>query len=160
MQFNANKNTTDKIQNEIHKHRNFIDENKHQMILNQDLINKIASKLERTRDSLQSEITMTREELQNKMDTMDKIYMDQMTSIETMIKADKTDVKGDIQKTADQFKKQLGNDIEELKTYVMLNTNKVKEDRVTLQEKYNEKLAKIKDVCAQYFSKYEKHLLH
>ena len=55
-----------------------------------------------------------------------------MTSIETMIKADKTDVKGDIQKTADQFKKQLGNDIEELKTYVMLNTNKVKEDRVTL----------------------------
>ena len=103
---------------------------------------------------------MTREELQNKMDTMDKIYMDQMTSIETMIKADKTDVKGDIQKTADQFKKQLGNDIEELKTYVMLNTNKVKEDRVTLQEKYNEKLAKIKDVCAQYFSKYEKHLLH
>ena len=44
---------------------------------------------------------MTREELQGKMDTMDKIYMDQMTSIETMIKADKTDVKGDIQKTAD-----------------------------------------------------------
>ena len=63
MQMNAAKNTSDKIQNEIHKHRNFIDENKHQMILNQDLINKIASKLERTRDSLQSEITMTREEL-------------------------------------------------------------------------------------------------
>lgn len=29
-----------------------------------------------------------------------------------------------------------------------------------MQEKYNVKLAKIKDVCAQYFSKYEKHLLH
>ena len=29
-----------------------------------------------------------------------------------------------------------------------------------MQEKYNEKLSKIKDVCAQYFSKYEKHLLH
>ena len=32
--------------------------------------------------------------------------------------------------------------------------------RENLQEKYDEKLAKIKDVCAQYFSKYEKHLLH
>ena len=32
--------------------------------------------------------------------------------------------------------------------------------RDTLQEVYNEKLGKIKDVCAQYFSKYEKHLLH
>jgi hypothetical protein len=29
-----------------------------------------------------------------------------------------------------------------------------------LQEKYDEKLDKIKDVCAQYFSKYEKHLMN
>ena len=29
-----------------------------------------------------------------------------------------------------------------------------------IYEKYDEKLMKIKDVCAQYFSKYEKHLLN
>ncbi len=29
-----------------------------------------------------------------------------------------------------------------------------------MQEKYDEKLDKIKDVCAQYFSKYEKHLMN
>ena len=75
-----------------------------------------------------------------------------MTSIETMIKADKTDVKGDIQKTADQFKKQLGNDIEELKTYVMLNTNKVKEDRVTLQEKYNDQTEAEKEEMTDHFN--------
>ena len=65
-----------------------------------------------------------------------------------MIKADKSDVKTDIQKTADQFKKALTTDIEELKTFVMQTTQKVKEDRERLQEKYNEKLSKIKDVCA------------
>ena len=29
-----------------------------------------------------------------------------------------------------------------------------------IYEKYDEKLKKIKDVCAQYFSKYEKHLIN
>ena len=37
-------------------------------------------------------------------------------------------------------------------------TNKAQAHREMLQEKYDEKLGKIKDVCAQYFSKYEKHL--
>ena len=77
-----------------------------------------------------------------------------------MIKLDKSDVKGEITKTAESFKKALTTDIEDLKTFVMQTTQKVKEDRERLQEKYNEKLSKIKDVCAQYFSKYEKHLLH
>ena len=35
-----------------------------------------------------------------------------------------------------------------------------KKHQEDMQSRYNQKLAKIKDVCAQYFSKYEKHLLH
>lgn len=29
-----------------------------------------------------------------------------------------------------------------------------------IYEKYDEKLSKLKDICAQYFSKYEKHLIN
>ena len=32
--------------------------------------------------------------------------------------------------------------------------------RENIQEKYDEKLGAIKDVCSEYFSKYEKHLRH
>ena len=47
----------------IVKHREMLDENKHMLNANQDLINKIGSKLERAKDNLSNEITMTREEL-------------------------------------------------------------------------------------------------
>lgn len=44
--------------------------------------------------------------------------------------------------------------------FVTNTTNKASAHRENLQEKYDEKLDKIKDVCAQYFSKYEKHLMN
>jgi len=47
-----------------------------------------------------------------------------------------------------------------LKTYVLQITNKASAHRETLQERYDEKMEKIKDVCAAYFSKYEKHLIN
>ena len=39
-------------------------------------------------------------------------------------------------------------------------TKKVNTNNDGIYEKYDEKLKKIKDVCAQYFSKYEKHLIN
>ena len=45
---------------------------------------------------------------------------------------DKSDVKGEITKTAESFKKALTSDIDELKTFVMQTTQKVKEDRERL----------------------------
>ena len=142
------------------KHREMLDENKHMMSANQDLINKIGTKLERARDNLQNEIIMSRDEIQSKIDQMDKFYIEQMTSIENMIRSDKSDVKSEINKTNETFKKQLITEIDKLKTFVNNITSAAQAHRETLQEKYNEKLSKIKDVCAQYFSKYEKHLLH
>ena len=47
----------------IVKHREMLDENKHMLNANQDLINKIGSKLERSKDNLSNEITLTREEI-------------------------------------------------------------------------------------------------
>ena len=69
MRLNANGET-------LLKHREMIDENKHLLTTNQDLINKIGSKLERSRDSLSNEITQTRDELQSKIDSNDKFYID------------------------------------------------------------------------------------
>ena len=43
---------------------------------------------------------------------------------------------------------------------MMTQNDVAKNHREELQEKYNEKLARIKDVCARYFSTYEKHIQH
>ena len=46
-----------------------------------------------------------------------------------------------------------------LKTYVLGVTSNASAHRETLQDRYDEKMEKIKDVCANYFAKYEKHLM-
>lgn len=45
---------------------------------------------------------------------------------------------------------------ESTKNYLVQSTNRASAHRETLQVKYDEKLERIKDVCAQYFSKYER----
>lgn len=52
------------------------------------------------------------------------------------------------------------NEIDTLKNFVRIATEKVNTNNDGIYEKYDEKLKKIKDVCAQYFSKYEKHLIN
>ena len=47
-----------------------------------------------------------------------------------------------------------------MRSDVNKTTKDAEDHREKLQGKYDEKLRQIKDVCAQYFSKYEKHLLH
>ena len=51
-------------------------------------------------------------------------------------------------------------EIESLREFVRNATEKVNSNNDGIYEKYDEKLKKIKDVCAQYFSKYEKHLIN
>ena len=51
-------------------------------------------------------------------------------------------------------------EIDKLTVHVDSVTRKAAAHREVLQEKYDEKLGKIKDVCASYFSKYEKHLMN
>ena len=132
----------------IVKHREMIDENKHVMSANQDLINKIGSKLERARDSLSNEITMTRDELQQKMEQNDKFYLEQMTTIDGQIRTDKKFVETKIEETQVLFNGTLNKEVERLKTFVNNITSAAQAHRETLQENYNEKLSKIKDVCA------------
>ena len=52
------------------------------------------------------------------------------------------------------------NENEKLQTFVKIETSNVNKNNDDIYVKYDEKLKKIKDVCAQYFSKYEKHLIN
>lgn len=47
-----------------------------------------------------------------------------------------------------------------LKTYVVEVAKRSSAHRDNLQERYDEKMEKIKNVTAQYFTKYEKHLVN
>ena len=65
-----------------------------------------------------------------------------------MLKSDKSDVKNEILKTSEKFEKKLNEEIEIMRTFVNNTTTQAQAHRENLQEKYNEKLSKIKDVCA------------
>ena len=60
----------------------------------------------------------------------------------------------------DELLKIQGAEIKRLEGDVKLATEKVQQDNSGIYDRYDEKLKTIKDVCAQYFSKYEKHLIN
>jgi hypothetical protein len=60
----------------------------------------------------------------------------------------------------DKLAESIKTETENVRSFVTSTTAKASAHRESLQEKYDEKLDKIKDVCAQYFSKYEKHLMN
>lgn len=64
-----------------------------------------------------------------------------------------TSVREDIQKN-------ITNEIKRLELDVKQATDKVQQDNSGIYDRYDEKLKTIKDVCAQYFSKYEKILIN
>lgn len=101
-----------------------------------------------------------REEIEGRIEKNDKFYLENLNSIETAVKNDKSDVKKDILETSEKFEKMLEQQLEQMRSDVNKTTKDAEDHREKLQGKYDEKLRQIKDVCAQYFSKYEKHLLH
>ena len=58
------------------------------------------------------------------------------------------------------LEKKMTNDINDLRKYVKDTTEKVNKSNDNIYGQYDAKLRTIKDVCAQYFSKYEKHLIN
>jgi len=69
-------------------------------------------------------------------------------------------VKNDIKGVKDDMSHHVALEIKKLEGFVHEETKKVNTNNDGIYEKYDEKLKKIKDVCAQYFSKYEKHLIN
>lgn len=54
----------------------------------------------------------------------------------------------------------MNNETDAIKAYIIQVTNKASAHRETLQDRYDEKMERIKTVCSEYFSKYEKHLMN
>lgn len=63
-------------------------------------------------------------------------------------------------KLKEHFQSLLDSATEKLTAFVNSITSQAQQQRIDLAEKYDKKLNKIKDICAQYFSKYEKHLIN
>ena len=94
------------------------------------------------------------------MDDLDKLIHDTGdTAIQKTIDV-KTSLKQDLKELKDENVRTLRKEVEELKNFVMAETQAVNTNNDGIYEKYDAKLKKIKDVCAQYFSKYEKHLIN
>lgn len=60
----------------------------------------------------------------------------------------------------DDVTQDMQGEVEQLKGFVREVTESASAKSKTLQAKYDNKLDGIKDVCSQYFSKYEKHLFN
>jgi len=58
------------------------------------------------------------------------------------------------------IEKNLDKEVKRLEVFVNQRTDKVQQDNSGIYDRYDEKLKTIKDVCAQYFSKYERHLIN
>ena len=69
-------------------------------------------------------------------------------------------IKDEIDKLDKKSADNMQQKINEISSFVKEETEKVNTNNDGIYEKYDEKLKKIKDVCAQYFSKYEKHLIN
>ena len=90
---------------------------------------------------------------------IDKVQQ-QSDIIERKQATDFQDLKKKMDAMDAELRDHLQNETEKLRFDVNQITSQAAAHRDTLQEKYNEKLSKIKDVCAKYFSKYEKHLMN
>ena len=72
----------------------------------------------------------------------------------------KTNINTTIANLKDELLKIQAAEIKRLEGDVKLATEKVQQDNSGIYDRYDEKLKTIKDVCAQYFSKYEKILIN
>ena len=86
--------------------------------------------------------------------------MENYDSTNLKINETKNTLKGDLNSLRDDLTAKQNEEVNKLKDYVITATEKVNTNNGDIYEQYDEKLKKIKDVCAQYFSKYEKHLIN
>lgn len=105
-------------------------------------------------------LTNCQADLESKIETIEKQSTENFENSMAFINKQSKDLAKEIEKTKDEFETKLQTKIEGLEKFVTTATDKVNTNNDGIYEKYDEKLRRIKDVCAQYFSKYEKHLIN
>jgi hypothetical protein len=105
-------------------------------------------------------INAVQTELETKLETIEKQSTENFENLLTITVKTTKDFNIKIERTVIDFDTKLQNKVDSLKEYVTTETNNVNKNNDGIYERYDEKLRRIKDVCAQYFSKYEKHLVN
>ena len=84
--------------------------------------------------------------------------MDKFQAQEDSAKVDRQKAKESVERLKDDIFKDIKKEVDNMKCFVNGSMDKSHEHRNDLQIAYNGKLDNIKDVCANYFSRYEKRL--
>ena len=74
--------------------------------------------------------------------------MEQFESLQLKINETKSNLKADLNAQRDDLTAKQGEEVNKLKDYVITATEKVNTNNGDIYEQYDEKLKKIKDVCA------------
>lgn len=127
----------------------------------------LSEKLSDTQKSLDNakrhfaeEIQRTHGDSLQKIDANLKYCKETFDHIKLISIKDRNSFHAELGEQCTQLRTEIATEAENVKVFVTNTTNRASAHRENLQEKYDEKLDKIKDVCAQYFSKYEKHLMN
>ena len=138
-----------KLNKQIEEHKHFQD-----MMINKT--ESIASRLSKTKDLLMEELKLNKSELGLKIEETDKFFNEQVEILQSSIERNKVTAKEQLSRTKDNFQKSLITESTELKAFIAKTRVEIKEQSDIEKAKYEEKLKKIKEVCAQFFNKYDK----
>lgn len=123
-----------------------------------EITTRVLKQLDRFKNELRTDIQRSQEETNAVVASIAQECTDKCQQIQTTVAEDWKKTVTTLTDMKTELLGLMGADSSELKTYVLHFTNRASAHRETLQEKYDEKLDKIKDICSQYFSKYEKQL--
>lgn len=121
---------------------------------------KIEQRIARNKTAAQDELAKLKEENQVRFDDIEKVQQDYSEHNALKHNESKNNLLTQVKQVKEDVMAHFKTDIEHLKEFVTGETGKVNQNNDSIYEKYDAKLKKIKDVCAQYFSKYEKHLIN
>ena len=121
---------------------------------------KIENRINKNRTQGQDDLNKVRDELTVRIDDLDKFQQDYSDQNNLKHNEAKLALKQEINTLREETLNAQKMEIDNLKNFVQIATEKVNTNNDGIYEKYDEKLKKIKDVCAQYFSKYERHLIN
>lgn len=121
---------------------------------------KLARVIAKNKDSANESLTKTREELISRIEELDRTQLEYAEENVKKHSEQKMEMNKNVKNLKDEFNTKLNNDIHKLREYVKDTTEKVNRSNNDIYDQYENKLRTIKDVCAQYFSKYEKHLIN
>lgn len=121
---------------------------------------KNEKKIDKVKENLQDEMARVKDEIELKISDVENYQTSQFDKQAHTIDNIQLLHANEVKSMKEEFGKSLSKEIADLTTFVNTSSSRIAEERLNLAEKYDGKLNKIKDICAQYFSKYEKHLMN